>query len=609
MIALSLVLTGCTAGTAGMGSGTNDPAGTSGSAGGSAPYLAYSPCCSWGTTWSNNPYNVNGLSNILNNFVLMPLAIPKYPSLTEYVPQLAESWQARNGSITLKIRQAAKWEDGTPVTSKDVYDTAILDATRGDAFWNDITKIDTPDQHTVVFTLKKGQPVALAQSDLFGMITYPSSVYGKFVTDQLESDVVSYWTAYQKDPDKASKMPEFKRMGKTFKKVASYEVDKVIGNGPFKLKNITTKEAKMPKSATFWAADKIKIGGLDYTNGDTTVIYPQMFSGQTDMSNVYMPPPILKRWKNTENAQLALPLAFGFAMGFNNHKYPLNIKEVRQALAYVIPREQISNAAYGTEAGAGGTWKEVNTGISPSLEKLYLPQDKINKLNKYPVDPAKATQLLKSKGFTKKGDTWITPKGKPFKLTFLVNSATSDIVTSFNSAAKALTAFGIKADVNATSGAQQDADQHKGDFDIGMYFVGGNNPLGMYAAMLGPGNNFSSAGNYADTRGLGFGPTMNVPGLGEVDVPKTIDKQTRSVAPGPEMNKQVWNWAQLVNDEVPYIWYSTKVYQFPYSTKNFTNWPPVDKNNTSPLWDIIGANLSGGLSLALQQGYITPKAK
>ncbi|WP_157683529.1 ABC transporter substrate-binding protein [Microlunatus soli] len=605
--AISMTAAACTAGTAGGGAAGGAAAGGGGSAaaGDSSKFLTYSPCCSWNTTWSFNRYNVNGLG-ITDNLINVPLAIQKAPSLTEYEPQLAESWDTAPGKLTVHLRKAAKWEDGTPVTSKDVYDTAILDATRGDGFWNDITKIETPDEHTVVYTLKKGQPMALAQADIFGMLTYASSVYGKFVTPQLEKDVFAYWTAYQKDPDKAAKMPEFKRMSAVFKKLAAYKVDKVIGNGPFKLENITTKEAKLPKSDTFWAADKIKFGGLDYLNGANETIYPQLFSNRADFSNVYLPPPILKRWNKTPESNTALPLAFGFVMGFNSHKYPLNIKEVRQALAYVIPRQQISDAAYGTGAGAGGTWKEVNTGISPSLEKLYLPQDKINQLNKYPVDPAKATELLKSQGFTKKGDQWMTPKGKPFKLTFTANSGTSDIVTSFNSASKALTAFGIKSDVNATSGAQQDADQHNGDFDIGMYLVGGNNPLGVYNTMLHD-QNYTASGNYAGKRGIGFGPKTDVPGLGNVNVPNTIYQQSKTVAPGPEMNKQVWNWAQLVNEDVPYIWYATKVYQFEYSETNFTNWPPKDKNGTSPLWDIVGANMSGGMSLAFQQGYVVPK--
>ena len=603
-VALSMTAAACSAGTAGGGDAGGN-AGGSNSAGDSSKFLKFSPCCSWNTTWSFNRYNVNGLG-IVDNYVNLPLAIQKAPSLTEYVPQLADSWKPEGRKLTVHIREAAKWEDGTPVTSKDVYDTAILDALRGDGFWNDITKIETPDEHTVVYTLKDGQPMALAQADLFGMITYPSSVYGKFVTDQVEKDVFAYWTAFQKDPDKAAKMPEFKRMGAQFKKLAAYKVDKVIGNGPFKLENITTKEAKMPKSDTFWDADKIKFGGLDYLNGANETIYPQLFSGGADFSNVYLPPPILKRWTSTPDSNTALPLAFGFVMGFNSHEYPLNMTEVRQALTYVIPRQQISNAAYGTTDGAGGTWKEVNTGISPSLEKLYLPQDKIDQLNKYPVDPAKATQLLESKGFTKKGGQWMTPKGKPFTLTFTANSGTSDIVTSFNSAAKALTAFGIKSDLNATSGAQQDADQHNGDFDIGMFFVGGTNPLGMYNAILHD-QNYTGSGNYAGKRGIGFGPTANVPGLGNVNVPNTILKQSKEVAPGPDMNAAVWNWAQLVNEQVPYIWYATKVYQFSYSTKEFGNWPPKDQNGTSELWDIIGNNTGAGMSLAFQQGYVVPK--
>jgi peptide/nickel transport system substrate-binding protein len=601
------VTAACSAGTADSGAG--NPAGgqADADAGGSAPYLSFAPCCSWGTTWSYNPYNVNGLG-IQNDFITLRLAIQNYPSLTDYTPQLADSWKVQHNKLIVHIREGAKWQDGSPVTSKDVYDTAILDGTRGDGFWHDITDVEATDQQTVTFTLRKGQPVPLAENDILAnILPYPSSVYGKFVTPQLEKDVPAYYRASQQDPDKAAKMPEFKRMGKAFKDLAALKVDKLIGDGPFKLENITTKEAKLSKWDGFWDADKIKIGGIDYLNGDTQTIYPQLFSNRIDFSNAYMPPPILKRWTSTPDAHTPLPLAFGFVLGFNNHKYPFNVKEVRQALAYVIPRKQMSEAAYGTLPGAGGTWKEVNTGISPTMEKLYLPQDKIDQLNKYPVDLQKATRLLQSKGFTKKGNQWMLPNGKPFTMTFMVNSQTTDIVTSFHSAATALTAFGIKADVNATSGAQQDADQHNGNFDAGMYFIGGNDPLQMYDGMMGTGNNFSSSGTYAGKRGLGFGPKVDVPGLGTEEIATALDAQARNVAPGPKLKELTWDYARLVNDQVPYIWYATKVYQFPYSSRKFTNWPPIGKNGSSPLWDIIGANMTGGISLALQQGYIIPK--
>ncbi|GAB3915715.1 hypothetical protein GCM10011575_22410 [Microlunatus endophyticus] len=599
------VAAACSAGTA---AGGGSAGGNSGSGqSGAAPYLSFSPCCSWGTTWSNNPYNVNQLG-IQNDFITLRLAVQNYPSLTDYTPQLASSWDVKGDQLTVHLHQGAKWQDGTPVTSKDVYDTALLDGTRGDGFWNDITGVKATDDSTVVFTLRKGQPVPLAENDILAnILPYPSSVYGKFVTPQLEKDVPAYFVEYQKDPDKAGKMPEYKRMGKVFQNLAAEKVDKLIGDGPFQLDNITTKEAKLSKWSGFWGADKIKIGGINYLNGANETIYPQLFSNQADFSNVYLPPPILKRWKSTSNANTALPLSFGFVLGFNSHKYPFNMKEVRQALAYVIPREQMSQASYGTGQGAGGTWKQVMTGISPTMEKLYLSQDKINQLNKYPVDAAKATQLLESKGFKKQGGKWIMPNGKPFTMTFTANADTSDVVTSFNSAAKALTAFGIKSDVNATSGAQQDADQHNGNFDAGMYFVSGVDSLSELDNILGTAQNFPTGGNYAGKRGLGFGPKVDVPGLGSENIATALDSQARNVGPGPKLNELTWDYAQMVNDQVPYIWYATKVYQFTYSTKNFTNWPPVDKSGTSPLWNIVGANMSAGISLALQQGYIAPK--
>lgn len=539
----------------------------------------------------------------------MRLAIQQHPSLTEYVPQLAESWTVEGDRLSVHLRPGVKWQDGTPVTSKDLYATAILNGTRGDAFWNDITDVTAPTEDTVVFTLRKGQPVALAQNDILAnIITYPASIYGKFATENLKQDLISYYDIYRKNPDRAAKTSEYKRIGDTFKQLAALKVPKLIGNGPFQLENITTSEAKLAKWDGFYAADKIQVAGIDYFNGSNQTIYPLLLSGRAQFSNVYLPPPLLERWSKTENANVATPSAFGFVMSFNSHAYPFNLKEVRQALAYLIPRQQITEAAYGTAKEAGGAWKEVNTGISPTLEGLYLKPEQVSQLNPYPVNPAQATSLLESVNFRKEGDQWLMPNGKPFTVAFTANSDTSDIVTSFNSAAKALTAFGIKSSVKATTGAQQAADQSNGDFQVGMNFVGGNNPLNMYAQMLGSPNNFPDQGNYAGKRGLGFGPKADVPGLGTVNVPATIDSQLAATEPGPRMNELTWAWAQLVNDEVPYIWYATKLYQFSYSTKDFDNWPPKNEQNSSPLWDIVGANLSGGMVLAMEQGYIRPKS-
>lgn len=573
-----------------------------------APALKYTPCCSWDTSnFSYNRYNTTQIATAMDNWVTIPLAIAKFPSITDYAPMLAQSWSADNGVLTVKLQPDAKWDDGTPVTSKDLYDTVMLDGLNGAAEWNDITDVKVVDDHTVAFTLRKGEPVPLAESDILGIVTQASSVYGKFITPQVESDIKAYYAKYATDPAAAVKMPENTRNAAAFQKMAAFDPKKIVGDGPFKLVAANGAEADLEKSSTFFWADKIKVQKVTYGNMSNQQIYPQLFSGGLDFSNVYLSPPLLKKWQATKGSQLALPQGFGFAIIFNNAVYPLNLTPVRQALAYVIPRQAMTDAAYGSDKGAGGVAQTLQTGLSPLQNQTALTDAQRQQLNPYNLDPAKATELLKGAGFTQKDGQWYTPKGKQFTLTFEANSGTSDIVTSFTSAAKALTAFGIKSDVNAVSGAQLTADQMNGNFQALSAFLGAlNTPLITLSSVLHD-SNYQTSGNYAGKRGMGFGPTMNVPGLGTVDVATTIYQQSRNVGPGDQMNKLTWDWVQLVNQQVPYLWYASKVYQFPFNDTHYTNWPPMDDSGTSPLWNIVGVNMNGGLLYAMTQGYIQPK--
>lgn len=600
---VALALAGCTAanpdgGAASASSGSNA----------SAASLSYQPCCSWPTaTFSINPWNVNTDATAFSDFVFQRLAIQKFPSITEYAPQLASSWKVSGQTLTVNLEKKAKWQDGTPVTSKDVYDTVLLNGLNGAAAWNDITGVKIVDDSTVAFTLRQGEPVALAENDILAnTVVYPASVYGSFVTPQVEKDVPAYYAVYNTDPAKAVTMPEYTRNNAVFKQLAALSPSKVPGDGPFKLQGVTGSEAKLVKSNTYWLADKIHVPSITYGNGSNQEIYPQLFSGNADFSNVYLAPPLLKRWNSTAGSNLALPQAFGFALAFNNQQYPLNLTPVRQALAYAIPRQQMTEAAYGSAKGAGGVWQQYITGLSPQQNSTYLTKSELSKLNKYNTDTSAAAKLLTGAGFTKKNGQWYTPKGDQFTLTFEANSNTSDIVTSFTSAAKALTEFGIKSDVNATSGAQLSADEMNGNFQIAGYFPSGATPLLSLSAMLHD-QNFQTSGNYAGKKGMGFGPTADVPGLGNVDVATTIFNQSRTVGPGSKMNELTWSWAQLVNKQVPYIWYATKVYQFSFSDSHYTNWPKVGSNGTSSYWDIIGNNQSAGVVYAMENGYIQPK--
>ena len=607
---IALVAAACTGSSGGSGS----------SGGGTGAYLKWAPCCSWGTTWSLNWYSPISLG-IGEGLIQLPLAVEDDPSLTSFTPQLATSWTVSGDTLTINLRSGVNWQNGKPVTSTDVLDTFVLNglggaggvtAAAGTGGWSYISSVSAPTATQVVVSTRPGTNMTLLEDELLPATILPSSTYGQFVTPSLEQDDAAYYAEDTKNPAAANKMPQYAAMQAAYKQVAADNVPKLIGDGPFELKAIDTAEAILVKWPGFYDAANIHVPGIDFLNDQNQGIYPLLLGGQADFSNVYMSPAILKEWESTSGSNTAIPEGFTFSMVFNSHAYPLNITAVRQALAYVIPRANMVSSAYGGSSvkDRGGVQNTVVDGLPSYLNSLYLTQSQIASLNPYPVDAAQAAALLKSAGFRQSGGRWIMPNGKPFTLSLLVNSANSDIVSSYDEAASALTAFGIPSSLDATQGTIVNEDLFNGDFQVSIYLKGGPNPLyNNIDQILGSIGNFESVGSYAGDSGVGFGPTMTVPGLGTVNVPATIDQESETVGPGTQLNTLVYDWAKLINQQVPYITYATKVYQFPYSSQHFTDWPPMNAQGTSTLWDILGqGNLSQGLSLMLEAGYIRPKS-
>ncbi|MDR1309452.1 MAG: ABC transporter substrate-binding protein [Deltaproteobacteria bacterium] len=86
------------------------------------------------------------------------------PATYNPVPGLAASWESTDGKTwTFKIRDQAKFWDGTPVTSKDVAWTfnRLRDPEVGTpsvSLYANVADIKTPDDQTVVFELKETNP-------------------------------------------------------------------------------------------------------------------------------------------------------------------------------------------------------------------------------------------------------------------------------------------------------------------------------------------------------------------------------------------------------------------------------------------------------------------
>ena len=564
--------------------------------------LALSACCGFGT-YSYNMFNPDSLG-LAKNWVLMPLATEDYPSLTKFTPVLARGWSLRGQQLTVELRSGVHWQDGSPVTSRDVYDTALLDGTNGSSFWNDITGVTAPSATEVVFTIRKGIAPVLAEDNLFAdLYTVPASVYGSFVTPGLESAEQTYYAKDDTNPTAAAATTQYKTISSVYTKLAALPVPTLMGDGPFELKNVTTSEALLEKWNGFYDASAVHVGSVDYYDESNQAVYPLLLSGVLQFTSVELPPAILSRWRSTAGAHIVTHPTSGLVLELNDAQYPLDQAKVRQALAYLIPRSTMAQDAYGNEPGAAGIAEPTPDGLPSDLQSEYLTAAQIGQLNRYPVDEAKAASLLEAAGFHRSGGQWQTGHGKPFTLTLYSESGASDADTALAAAAQALDAFGIKASVEDVAPATLTADLLDGNFSAAFTLPGGIDPLQIFSEMLGSSNNFPTLGSAAGDKGMGFGPTVAVPGLGRVNVTQAIAEETATVAPGPTMDRLVWDWARLVNDQVPYLWYATKVYQLSYSTRQFGDWPAT----SSGLWDIMSVNRDAGLVLAMEQGYIRPK--
>lgn len=554
--------------------------------------FTYANTDTWGTTWSDNPFSPS-FPIIGNDLVFEPLALNLAPSLTRFAPQLATSWTAKGQQLTVKLRSGLKWQDGSPLTSKDVYDSALLYGTESTVM-PDLSNITAPNPSEVVFTVRPGLPVPLAEDTILGMIVVPSSVYGRFVTPGLKQEELRYDAAAAANPTAASKSPAATRLQAAVKRLEDYKPATMVGDGPYQLKSITSLQAKLVKWPQYWGARRVHLPTVVVTNTTSNAIEAGLVANTLDMAYADLPKAVTQRWLKIPGAHVVKVPAFQVILDVNDAKYPLNLTAVRQAIAYVMPRKTMN------ETDPASTDMVHMDGITPATQKLTLTKKQVASLNAYPVDTAKAAKLLESAGFHKRGGQWITPKGTPFKLQFSVYAQQFNVLEEEQVAAKALDRFGIKSSVEGIgSVATWESDIQTGNFELEDWLVGGNDPLQQLAGMIGTSQNFNSA----TQRGIGFGPVLKVPGLGKVNVPQTITKEAASVAPGPKMDRLTYDWARLVNRELPVIPYNMFTSPFEYSTSRFKDWLPT----SSDLWAVGGSNPIGLMALMFERGYIRPR--
>lgn len=322
------------------------------------------------------------------------------PSKGENATGLATDWSVSDDGLTwtFTLRQNAKWDDGVPLTAKDVAFTYNLIVNNPEqtsnltAYTNLITKATAVDDYTVEFQCSKPKP----DMDRHWVPILPEHIW--------------------------SKVP-IKDIGKKYQNSPPY-----VGSGPFKCvewkKNNYVRLVANPN----WWGPKPAIEEIFftyYTNGDTML--QDIKAGTIDGACNLVPTQVkqLQSDPNIEARAIATDafdeLAFNCYEGPSKGHPALRDAKFRVAMNYAVDLQKAVDLIMMGSTTPGTTIIPPNYYSDPDWH--WEPPADV----KYTFDPEKAKQLLDEAGYPDSdGDGVREYKGEPIKLRLVARSESSE---------------------------------------------------------------------------------------------------------------------------------------------------------------------------------------
>lgn len=281
----------------------------------------------------------------------------------DFRPSLAESWEVSEDSKTwtYHLRKGVQFHKGYgEMTSDDVlfvYQRQLDPdtVTNGKVLFANIESVTAPDATTVVFTLKRPDPLFNGST----AVTLPASIVSKKAFEEKGEEAFNF------DP---------------------------VGTGPYEVQSADETGIMLNAFAEHWdgpaATQNVHVTFI----ADTTARTLAFASGQVDMIEGVRQPgwiPTMQQRSADTIFDATTPGSFNM-LHINLTKAPLDDIRVRQAIRYAINNEQL--------AGAYGPLSTPMVGIIASQFAGAVTKDELPEELKYNHDPEKAKALLAEAG-------------------------------------------------------------------------------------------------------------------------------------------------------------------------------------------------------------------
>ncbi|MBW1638498.1 ABC transporter substrate-binding protein [Microbacterium resistens] len=449
--------------------------------------------------------------------------------------------------ITVTIKSGLKWNDGKPLTAKDVAFTFQYEANNPEG--NGLVSAEATDDTTVVLTYSAAQ----------------------------------YTT-------------EFQRMGSTYilpehvwadiTDFADFANEEPVGSGAYKVQKTTGESYTLVANEEFRDADKLGVKKVQYIAVDNNQTAQDLLAaGKLDWAGMFIPNPDdvtgngKTDWINTPQDPTVLYTCSNAELGCTG---PQTDVAVRQALNVAIDRGTIKDKAFvGLTGDVSPTYA-----LLPRDEKWLA--DPANEVSPQEANAAEAGKILEAAGYVKGGDGIYAKDGQPVEL-----SLTSvDGWTDYNDAAKLIAEQAAKAGIKVNASTVQwqefsDARQ-TGNYQLivgGMIGTSVADPFQIYRDWFG-GTTVESTSKVGEEVPAGrwnFSRYSNP----TVDAAIQAAISTNDEAKKKELYATIQS--EIVRD-LPYIPLVINATQTFYNTKDYTGWPTEEELYAfPPSWGAIAA--------------------
>ena len=352
----------------------------------------------------------------------------------EFQPALAESWETSEDGLTwtFDLRDGVRWHNGRELVADDVTYSynRIIDEELANAYrFSSVESVTAPDADTVEIKVSRPTPNLLANIGAFK----GTAIVAK---ENVEDGSIT------REP---------------------------VGTGAFRFDSYSPGDAlRLTRNDDYWGGD-VPLDGVEFRFvSEATVALTNLQGGQVQWTD-NVPPQQVESLRDSDDLELQTVASNDYwYFAANQARKPYDDPRVRQALAFGIDREQI------TEAAKFGLATVNQTAIpeGSAFHHDYAP---------YERDVEKAKQLLADAGVT-----------TPLKMDLMVTNEYPETVSAAQVMQSQLREIGVEVSIRTLDFASWLDQQAQGNFDVFMLgWLGNIDPDDFYYAQHRTGANFN----------------------------------------------------------------------------------------------------------------------